>query len=77
MDTLIQLDKQLLIWLNSNHTDFWDVIMMIFTRKEFWIPFYLVLLYQIYKTKGKETLLGDIGFVFIGCFVRSDFNSTL
>jgi len=61
METLIQLDKELLIWLNSYHTQFWDVIMMIFTRKEFWIPFYLVLLFQIYKTKGKETLWWIIG----------------
>lgn len=61
METLIQLDKQLLIWLNSYHTDFLDVIMMVFTRKEFWIPFYLVLLFQIYKTKGKEALWWMLG----------------
>ena len=61
METLIQLDKELLIWLNGNHTAFWDVVMMFFTRKEFWIPLYLVLLYQIYKFKGKEALWWIIG----------------
>lgn len=61
METLIQLDKDLFIWLNSQHSSFWDVIMMIFTRKEFWIPLYLLLLYQIYKFKGKEALWWIIG----------------
>lgn len=61
MDTLIQIDKELLLWLNSFHTPFWDMIMMIFTRKEFWIPFYMILLYQIYKFRGKEALLWIIG----------------
>ncbi|MFA9371782.1 MAG: phosphatase PAP2 family protein [Labilibaculum antarcticum] len=61
METLIQIDKELLLWLNSFHTPFWDVIMMIFTRKEFWIPFYLILLYQIYKFRGKEALWWIIG----------------
>lgn len=61
METLIQLDKELFMWLNSYHTHFWDVIMMVFTRKEFWIPFYLVLIFQIYKAKGNEALWWIIG----------------
>ena len=65
MDTLIQLDKELLLWLNSHNTPFWDVIMMFFTRKEFWIPLYLLLLYQIYKVKGKEALWWILGAFFL------------
>lgn len=61
MDTLIQLDKELLIWLNSHNSQFWDVVMMFFTRKEFWIPLYLLLLYQIYKVKGKEAIWWILG----------------
>jgi len=61
METLIQLDKELLIWLNSHNTPFWDVVMMFFTRKEFWIPLYLLLLYQIYKFKGKEAVWWILG----------------
>ena len=61
MDTLIQLDKELLIWLNSHNTPFWDVVMMFFTRKEFWIPLYLLLLFQIYKVKGKESIYWILG----------------
>nr|WP_320118179.1 phosphatase PAP2 family protein [uncultured Marinifilum sp.] len=61
METLIQLDKDLLIWLNSFNSPFWDVVMMFFTRKEFWIPLYLLVLYQIYKFKGKEALWWILG----------------
>jgi undecaprenyl-diphosphatase len=35
--------------------------MMFFTRKEFWIPLYLLLLYQIYKVKGKEAIYWILG----------------
>ncbi|PXY00767.1 phospholipid phosphatase [Marinifilum breve] len=61
MDTLIQLDKELFMWFNSHNTPFWDVVMMFFTRKEFWIPLYLLLLYQIYKVKGKEAIYWILG----------------
>lgn len=61
MDTLIQLDKELFMWFNSHNTPFWDVVMMFFTRKEFWIPLYLLLLYQIYKVKGKEAVYWILG----------------
>lgn len=61
MDTLIQLDKELFMWFNSHNTPFWDVVMMFFTRKEFWIPLYLLLLYQIYKVKGKEAIFWILG----------------
>jgi len=61
METLLQLDKDLLIWFNSSHSPFWDVIMMFFTRIEFWIPFYILVAYQIFKHKGKEAWWWLIG----------------
>lgn len=61
METLLQLDKELLIWFNSSHTAFWDAIMMFFTRIEFWIPFYILVAYQIFKYKGKEAWWWLIG----------------
>ncbi|WP_421918058.1 phosphatase PAP2 family protein [Marinifilum sp.] len=68
MDALIQLDKDLFIWLNSHNSSFWDVVMMFFTRKEFWIPLYLLFLYQIYKVKQKEAfwwILGAFVLIFL------------
>ncbi|RUT79335.1 phosphatase PAP2 family protein [Ancylomarina longa] len=76
METLIQIDKELLLWLNSYHTHFWDVVMMIFTRKEFWIPLYIVLLYQIYKFKGKEALWWIIG-LFLMIFLCDQISTQL
>ena len=61
METLLQLDKALLIWFNSSHTAFWDAMMMFFTRIEFWIPFYILIAYQIFKYKGKEAWWWLIG----------------
>jgi undecaprenyl-diphosphatase len=65
METLIQIDKELLLWFNSSHTPFWDAIIMIFTRKEFWIPLYFTLIYQIYKFRGKEALWWIISIVLV------------
>jgi len=76
METIIQLDKELLLWLNSYHTPFLDVLMMIFTRKEFWIPLYLVLLYQIYKSKGKEALWWIAG-IFLMIFLCDQISTQL
>lgn len=61
METLLQLDKELLIWFNASHSPFWDTIMMFFTRIEFWIPFYILIAYQIFKYKGKEAWWWLIG----------------
>ncbi|MRT91584.1 phosphatase PAP2 family protein [Ancylomarina sp. 16SWW S1-10-2] len=61
METLLQLDKELLIWFNSSHSPFWDVIMMFFTRIEFWIPFFILVAYHIFKYKGKEAWWWLIG----------------
>lgn len=61
METLLQLDKDLLIWFNSSHSPFWDVIMMFFTRIEFWIPFFILVTYQIFKYKSKEAWWWLIG----------------
>ena len=61
METLLQLDKELFIWFNASHSSFWDAMMMFFTRVEFWIPFYFIVAYQIFKYKGKEAWWWLIG----------------
>jgi undecaprenyl-diphosphatase len=61
METLLQLDKELFVWFNSSHSAFWDAMMMFFTRIEFWIPFYILVAYQIFKHKGKEAWWWLIG----------------
>lgn len=52
---ILELDKEVFLFLNSFHNDFWDTIMLMVTRKETWLPFYVVILFYIirnYKTKS-------------------------
>lgn len=45
LETLQQLDQQLLLTLNGLHAPFWDNFMWIFSGKLIWIPMYATLLY--------------------------------
>lgn len=50
MEWIKQLDQSLFLFLNSFHNDFWDKAMTLFTSREIWIPFYLLIVYLIIKT---------------------------
>jgi undecaprenyl-diphosphatase len=54
IDQLIELDKELLIYLNAFHADWLDPIVLLITETFFWLPLYLFLFYLIFKTYGKE-----------------------
>jgi undecaprenyl-diphosphatase len=61
METLIDLDKKLFIYLNGLHIDWLDPIMLQITKTQFWIPLYLFLIYLIFKnfsTRGWLILTG-------------------
>ncbi|SMO36552.1 undecaprenyl-diphosphatase [Saccharicrinis carchari] len=49
MDALLQLDAQLLLWLNYFHTAFFDKAFWLTSDTLVWVPMYLVLLYAIVK----------------------------
>jgi undecaprenyl-diphosphatase len=49
LQKLLELDSELFLFLNSFNSDFWDTIMLMITRKETWLPFYLVILFFILK----------------------------
>src|SRR5262245_50303337 len=49
MDTILELDKDLLIWINSFHADWLDPVMLLITRTFFWTPLYLFFIYLIFK----------------------------
>ena len=53
---ILEIDKELFLFLNSLHTPFWDTIMLMVTRKETWIPFYLVILFFIVKNYRSKAL---------------------
>lgn len=49
LETLQQLDQQLLLTLNGFHSPYWDSFMWIFTGKWTWLPMYAMILYVLYK----------------------------
>lgn len=49
IEQLIELDKELFIYLNGLGTETWDGFWMFYTTKFNWIPFYAVLVYLMYK----------------------------
>jgi undecaprenyl-diphosphatase len=55
-------DEDLFLWLNSFHSDWLDVVFFQITETVTWIPFYLILIYFIYKAdpKGIWWVLGGI-----------------
>lgn len=52
---IIEWDKELFLFFNGFHNDFWDTIMLMITRKETWLPFYLVIIYYFIKNYRKKT----------------------
>ncbi len=57
MDTILNIDTQLLLYLNSFHSEYFDWFMSMFTRREIWLPLYFAIVYVIFKGKGREAFL--------------------
>jgi len=53
---ILEIDRGLFLYLNSLHTDFWDTVMLMITRKESWFPFYAILIFYIIKIYRKKAL---------------------
>jgi undecaprenyl-diphosphatase len=54
IQTLIDLDKKLLLALNGLNNPFLDQIMFYTTKTLFWLPLYLFLIFLIFKNYKKE-----------------------
>jgi undecaprenyl-diphosphatase len=50
METLLEWDKQVFLWLNSYHTPFWDRFFLLYTNAKSWFPVVLILLVILFKT---------------------------
>ncbi len=57
LQNIIELDKELFLYLNSFHTSFWDTIMLMITRKETWVPLYLIIVYFFIKNYRSKSVL--------------------
>jgi len=57
LQNILEIDKELFLFLNSLHNSFWDTIMLMVTRKETWIPFFVIILFFIIKNYRSKALL--------------------
>jgi len=58
LEKLIQIDKQLFIFLNGLGSPTFDGLWLIITQQAYWTPIFLLLLYLVYKKIGaKQTLI--------------------
>ncbi|WP_244825564.1 phosphatase PAP2 family protein [Carboxylicivirga linearis] len=64
--TLIEIDKDLLMFLNSHFSTYWDNFFWMFTSKEVWIPLYLSIAYVLFKNHG---IKGLVTLLFFGLLV--------
>jgi undecaprenyl-diphosphatase len=49
LEKIIEIDKTLFFWLNKHHNWFFDELMSWVSFPKTWIPFYLILLFLIFK----------------------------
>ncbi|MDR2928335.1 MAG: phosphatase PAP2 family protein [Cytophagaceae bacterium] len=66
LNSLINFDKDLFLYLNGVHSPFWDNFFWIFTGTAVWIPFYITVvtaLFVRHKKQGIWTLLAIIAVI--------------
>lgn len=54
---ILEVDKEIFLFLNGFHSPFWDTIMLMITRKETWIPFFAIIIYFIIKNYRLKAVL--------------------
>ena len=68
LQTIIDIDRQLLGIINGNHNMFLDKLMLTLTSGVTWIPLYVALLYMV--VRNKETM-GQIAKEIAGCRIAA------
>lgn len=61
MEQLLELDRDLLLHLNSLHSPWLDTVMMWVTATEAWMPLYLFLIFLIIRTYRKDSWIILLG----------------
>ncbi|MDR1330776.1 MAG: phosphatase PAP2 family protein [Tannerella sp.] len=54
METLLEYERNLFLWLNGSHTPFLDAVMWFFAGIWIWLPTLLVPLYFVWKKKRRS-----------------------
>ncbi len=73
LEKIIAIDKQLLVFLNSFGSETFDPFWLIITKQLNWTPFFLLLLYFIYKKLGTKQTLIIVLFVAVLMTVNNTF----
>ncbi|MEO7992462.1 MAG: phosphatase PAP2 family protein [Chryseolinea sp.] len=76
LDQLIELDKKVLLFLNSFHAPWLDPIVLFSTQTFAWLPLYLFLLYLIIKEYKKESWIVLLGII-LTIVLANEITSTL
>ena len=63
LEKIIDLDKSLFVFLNNLGSEPFDAIWLLITKQFNWTPFFLLLLYILYKKIGQKQLLLTLLFV--------------
>ncbi|HKK11259.1 MAG TPA: phosphatase PAP2 family protein [Flavobacteriaceae bacterium] len=63
LDQLLQYDTELFLYLNNLGSPSWDGFWLAYTAKTYWIPFYALLLYFMYRQWGKIPFLITVAVV--------------
>lgn len=75
MNGLIEKDQELLLFLNGLGNSTFDPFWLLVTGKWFWIPFYVILLYLVYKSFPLRKFLFIIVFIAIGITISDQLAS--
>ena len=57
LESILQADQDLFIWLNSLGSEQWDAFWLLVTDEFTFVPLYAILLFLIYKKLGLKTML--------------------
>ena len=57
LEKIIDLDKSLFVFLNNLGSKPFDDIWLLMTKQFNWIPFFLILLYILFKKIGQKKIL--------------------
>lgn len=63
LDKLVQLDKELLVWLNGFGSESYDAFWLFITVQFNWIPFFALILFLLYRKLGLKNFLIALGFI--------------
>ncbi len=58
---IIEIDKEVFLFLNGIHNAFWDQVMFYISEKWLWVPLYVFFLFLIWKKYKKKTWIILLG----------------